>query len=183
MSNKAVVEQTKAWLKDIIIGLNFCPFAKKEFVNNTIEYQTSSCGQVKVALQELIAQCQYLVENPKAETTLLIFERGFKQFDSYLQLLDYASQLIDDSGYEGVFQLASFHPYYCFEGEAYDDAANFTNRSPFPMIHIIREKSMEKVLRLYKNPENIPINNVNLARSKGVSYFENSLAKIKLDYE
>ena len=174
----SVVSATKAWLAEIIIGLNFCPFAKKEFVNNTICYVESKQNQVKPALHELIEQCRYLQAHPELETTLIIYGAGFGHFERYLDLVDYANDLIADSGFEGIFQLASMHPEYCFDGEDYDDASNFTNRSPYPLIHIIREASMARVLSVYNEPEKIPENNIALANDKGSNYFQQILTRI-----
>ena len=155
-----------------------CPFAKKEFVNNTICYHVSIQAKLKTALHEFIEQCQYLQANEQLETTLLIYSDGFRSFERYLELVDYANDLLIDSGFEGIFQLASMHPEYCFADEEYDDASNFTNRSPYPMIHIIREASMEKVLNVYKEPEKIPANNIELAHKKGSNFFKDVLKRI-----
>lgn len=173
-----VITATKQWLDEIIIGLNFCPFAKKEFVNNTIHYHLSNESQVKSALHEFVEQCRYLQAHEALETTLLIYGDGFRSFDRYLDLVDYANDLLIESGFEGIFQLASMHPEYCFADDDYDDASNFTNRSPYPLIHIIREASMEKVLKVYKDPEQIPENNINLAEQKGSSFFQAVLKRI-----
>lgn len=173
------ISHTKAWLSDIIIGFNFCPFAKKEFVNESIHYYLCEDKKMDTALKTIIFQCEYLQNNPSVETSLIIFNQGFAMFDDYLDLLDYANQLLADSGYEGVFQIASFHPLYCFDGEPFDDAANFTNRSPYPMIHLLREESLEKVLAIYPEPEKIPDNNIALAREKGADFFKNTLDKIR----
>jgi len=173
-----VISATKQWLEEIIIGLNFCPFAKKEFVNNTICYHESTIEQVKPALHELIEQCRYLQTHDELETTLIIYNNGFRSFERYLDLVDYANELLVESGFEGIFQLASMHPEYCFDGEDYDDASNFTNRSPFPLIHIIREASMARVLSVYNEPEQIPENNIALTHDKGADFFEQVLARI-----
>lgn len=172
------IEATKQWINEIIIGLNFCPFAKKEFVNNTIHYHKSETDQVKSALHEVIKQCRYLQGNDELETTLIIYAEGFRSFERYLDLVDYANDLLIDSGFEGIFQLASMHPEYCFADDDFDAATNFTNRSPYPMLHIIREKSMEKVLSIYKEPELIPEKNMTLANEKGSNYFTSVLQKI-----
>lgn len=169
---------TKAWIEEIIIGLNFCPFAKKEFVNNTICYHVSKQAKVKNALVELVEQCQLLQDDSSIETSLIIYEQGFRDFERYLDLVDFAQELIETSGFEGVFQLATMHPDYCFEGEAYDDPANFTNRSPYPMLHIIREESMAKVLSVYKHPEQIPEDNIALTHEKGANFFKSVLERI-----
>ena len=174
----AEVQATQQWVEEIIIGLNFCPFAKKEFVNNTIHYHRSALDQIKPALHEFIVQCQYLQVHDEIETTLIVFAEGFRHFDRYLDLVDYANDLLIDSGFEGVFQLATMHPEYCFAGDDIDSATNFTNRSPYPMLHIIREKSMEKVLSVYKDPEKIPEINIGVASQKGSQYFRDILTNI-----
>ncbi|MFQ3312792.1 MAG: hypothetical protein ACI8SC_001988 [Colwellia sp.] len=174
----AEIDATKQWIDEIIIGLSFCPFAKKEFVNNTICYYPSAAEQVKPALQILIEQCQYLQEHNDIETTLIIFTDGFRGFERYLDLVDYANDLLIDSGFEGIFQLATMHPEYCFADDDFDDASNFTNRSPYPMLHIIRETSMARVLAVYKNPEEIPEQNIVLANNKGSHYFQQVLTRI-----
>jgi hypothetical protein len=182
MTDKQVFDpdilKTKQWLDEIIIGLNFCPFAKKEFVNNTIHYEVCSEKKTVSALETLVKQCEKLVNEPNIETTLIIFNNGFKGFENYLDLLDDANELLIQQGYEGVFQLASFHPDYYFEGEPFDAASNYTNRSPLPTLHLIREASMEKVLSVYKNPDQIPENNMVLAEEKGANYFKSFLQRV-----
>lgn len=174
-----IIEQTRLWLEQIIVGLNFCPFAKKELVNNTIHYHVSVDTQIKTALLEIIQQCHFLQNNSELETSLIIYDGGFRTFERYLDLLDYANELLVSEGFEGVFQLASFHPEYCFAGENFDDASNFTNRSPYPTLHIIREASMERVLAVYSEPEKIPDINIALAQQKGADFFKAILAKIQ----
>ena len=178
----SIINATKQWIDEIIIGLNFCPFAKKEFVNNTIHYHLSNTSQVKPALHDFIEQCQYLQSHDEIETTLIVYDEGFRGFDRYLDLVDYANELLMESGFEGVFQLASMHPEYCFDGIDYDDASNFTNRSPYPIIHIIREASMARVLSVYKEPEKIPENNIKLAQDKGSDYFKKILNMIHVKH-
>ena len=173
------IAQTKQWLEQIIVGLNFCPFAKKELVNETIHYHLSAKTKLDHALEELIEQCHYLQQHDDIETTLVIYSDGFKSFEKYLDLVSFAEELLIDSGFEGIFQLASFHPDYYFDGEDFDDAANFTNRSPYPTLHLIREQSMARVLSVYKNPEEIPDNNIALAREKGEHFFSQVLKNIK----
>jgi hypothetical protein len=173
-----VVLATKEWLDKIIIGLNICPFAKKEFVNNTIHYHISKTEQVKTALLEFIEQCRYLQSHEELETTLIIYGDGFRGFERYLDLVDYANDLLIDAGFEGIFQIASMHPEYCFDGDDYDEPSNFTNRSPYPIIHIIREASMSRVLSIYNEPEKIPENNIQLAHKKGAAFFQQALTRI-----
>lgn len=181
MNARPEIEQTKQWLEQVIIGLNFCPFAKKEFVNQTIHYYCSDKVQLKSALVEFLSQCHYLNDNPNIETSLLIYDNGFRDFNRFLDLVDDSNELIVEHGFEGIFQIATFHPEYCFADADYDDAGNYTNRSPYPTLHLIREQSMERVLSVYKNPEAIPENNIALAEKKGPEYFQSLLSKIKSD--
>lgn len=176
--NHPAISKTQQWLEKIVIGLNFCPFAKKEFVNDTIRYQVSNKGMLEAALTEVAQELENLAKHPETETTLLIFSTGFRQFEKYLDLVDFANELLIDLGYEGEFQIASFHPDYVFEGENDDSPANYTNRSPYPTLHFIREQSMEKVLAVYQEPEMIPENNVNLAHEKGAKFFKSFLASL-----
>ncbi|WP_448565397.1 DUF1415 domain-containing protein [Thalassotalea ganghwensis] len=178
MPNNVAVIKTQRWIEQVIVGFNFCPFAKKELLNNRIYYHVVDTKKMKLAVNEVIEQCQYLCNNPQIETTLALFPEHYNDFYRYLTLVELCNEALLDDEYEGVFQLASFHPEYCFEGEPFDDPANFTNRSPYPTIHIIREESLEKVLSLYKAPETIPINNINFARSKGTSFFQNILQSL-----
>lgn len=182
MNNQRIeVIQTRKWVEEVIVGLNFCPFAKKELVNDTIDYVVSSQKKLKSALTELFEQCDEMLNNKSIETSLIIYSDGFKSFEQYLSLVDYANELLFDSEFEGVFQFATFHPDYYFDGTQFDDPENYTNRSPYPTIHIIREASMTRVLATYKNPENIPENNIALAKEKGNAFFESLLTKIRSD--
>jgi hypothetical protein len=149
-SAEKVIEQTKSWIIKVIVANNFCPFAAKEMKQNSINYIVVS-------------------EN---ETSFIIFPNAFKNFYDYLDVLEIAEELLVAQGYEGIYQLASFHPQYCFEGVAEDDAANYTNRSIYPMFHLLREASIEKALAHYPNPEKIPETNIDFARKKGLAYMQ-----------
>ena len=99
-------------------------------------------------------ECVRLDEDESIVTSLLIFPNAFKQFDDYLDIVELAEELLEANGYEGVYQLASFHPQYIFGGAPVNDAANYTNRSVYPMLHLLREEQIEKALERYPNPEN-----------------------------
>ncbi|QIZ77285.1 DUF1415 domain-containing protein [Ferrimonas lipolytica] len=173
------VLQTKQWLDEIVIRLNFCPFAKKEFVNNTIAYTASDATKLNQALTDLQDECDRLAATPAIETSLLIFTHGFAQFERFLELVEDASDHLLELGYEGTFQLANFHPDYFFDDEPAQSPGHYTNRSPYPTLHIIREQSMEKVLNHYPNPEQIPLNNIDVTEAKGSEFFEQALKRIK----
>ena len=159
----------------MVVGLNFCPFAAKEVAGETIRYQTNEAQDLQSALELLAAECEGLDQDSEIETTLLIFTDGFADFHPFLDLLDLANQLIDDRGYEGIYQLASFHPDYCFADVKSDDPSNYTNRSPFPTLHIIREESLERVLEKTANPEKIPEKNIRLTRELGTEKLQQLL--------
>lgn len=164
--------QTRHWVEQVIVGFNFCPFAKKEVVRNSIRYAVlNHKGKARDtffdALDDVIKECRNLDEHSEIETTLVVFPFLLTSFDEFLDFLGFAEQLLIDSGYEGVYQLANFHPDYRFEGESFDDPSNYTNRSPYPTLHIIREATMEKVLANIADPEEIPERNIRVARELG----------------
>ena len=127
-------------------------------------------------LEQIIAQCAALDNAANRETSLLIFPRALSDFEDYLDMLEIATALLEKQGYEGVYQLASFHPKYCFAEAAPDDASNYTNRSPYPMLHILREASVEAALENFPNPENIPDRNIQLTKGLGLTVMKKLLA-------
>lgn len=169
----------KEWVDKVVIGHNFCPFAKKELEGNRIRYVLSETNNAEVALESLIKECEYLDEHDQTETTLLIFSGFLADFEDFLDFVEMANQLIEMQDYEGVYQLASFHPDYCFADAEQADAANYTNRSPYPMLHLLRESSLERAIEHYPGAEKIPENNIQLATEKGAKYFQDILNNIK----
>lgn len=171
-TDEQVLESIRTWLAQVIIGLNFCPFAKREFERNTIRYQISHTLEIKHALSMLLDELALLETSQEIQTTLLIFDSGFSQFDDYLHLVELSNALLEQGGWAGIYQLASFHPAYCFAGEAPEDLSNFTNRAPYPVLHILRESSIDWALRTYPDPESIPLNNMAKARRLGADYWQ-----------
>lgn len=167
-SHHIIQAQTQKWIQSVVIANNFCPFAGQVFIKNSIRYIVLSDTTTKGVMQTLLAECSYLDEHAAIETTLIIFEHNYTQFNTYLNLVSKAERLLNKANYEGVYQLASFHPDYCFAGEDDSDAANYTNRSPYPMLHLLREESITQALAHFAHPERIPENNINTARKIGV---------------
>ncbi len=163
------IQDTKKWVNNIVIGLNFCPFASQAVLQNKVRYQVEPSGDMEKILAKLFNEMLYLDTHEAIETTLLILSNGVEDWVEYLVLLDMGNELLIDQGYEGVYQLASFHPDYLFDGSKPDDPANYTNRSPYPLLHLIREQSLEAAIASYPNPEEIPENNIKLARKLGVA--------------
>lgn len=174
-----IIEETRCWLTSTIIGLNFCPFAKREFTQNTIRYAVSKGKDLESNLHILAEEFQYLDKHSDTETTLLIFSHSVIDFDDFLELIDYANQLLDDLGYDTVYQIAHFHPDYCFDGVELDDASNYTNRSPYPTLHLIREQSMQRAIDSHPDTTQIPNTNIKLARELGVEHLQSLLNDCK----
>lgn len=168
--------ETKKWLQNVVIAHNICPFAERVFKNDGIHFEVETSTDIETCLENLIAECERLDENETIETTLLIYAKAFADFEEYLDFLEVAQALLEAQDYEGVYQLASFHPNYCFDGSLENDAANYTNRSPYPMLHLLRESSLEHALANYPNPETIPENNIELTRKLGVEKMKATLA-------
>src|SRR5690554_333435 len=131
------------------------------------------------ALHRLVAECERLDDHPEVETTLLVLTPGLEAFDDYLDFLGLAEALLEAQGYEGTYQLASFHPDYCFEGAEEEDSANYTNRSPWPMLHLLREAGLERALEHYPDPEAIPERNVAAMRALGEPALAAALARLR----
>ncbi|MCJ8273781.1 MAG: DUF1415 domain-containing protein [Psychrosphaera sp.] len=181
-TQQAIIAATKKWLETVIVKYNFCPFARKELENDTIRYSVSELTSFDDLVELALTQCRFLDDHPQTATTLMILPNGFDNFDRYLDLVDLiqsqviASTFTEESpegnnaegkSYEGIYQLASFHPDYCFADAGKDDAANYTNRAPFAMVHFLREDDLTEALADYPDPQSIPDRNIMLTRRKG----------------
>ena len=151
-SKDQIIRQTKNWLERVV---------------ESIYYLVEESTDLEECLKSLFNEFMRLDENVHIETSLLIFSNNFESFDDFLNLVDMCNSFLELQGYEGIYQLATFHPQYCFADNSVNDPANFTNRSPYPTIHIIREASIEKALEHYHDPESIPKRNIIVAREKG----------------
>ena len=171
-ADEKIIEQTNNWIKSVVIDCNFCPFAAKAMFNKSIRYVIKSNVSMSESLLSLKTELEELETKTDIETSFIIFENNFTDFDDYLDLVEQVEELLFNESYEGIYQIASFHPNYCFEGSDNDDAANYTNRSIYPMLHILREDSLTKALSLFPNPELIPQHNIDFARQKGIQYMQ-----------
>ncbi len=179
MNSERVKHQVQSWLTSFIIKYNICPFAKKEHEKDSIYYSIINSKNTALCLESVFLECQRLDTEKKIETTLIIYPDHFIQFDDYLDFLSMAESLLIEQGYEGIYKLASFHPDYCFDGESPSDPANYTNRSPYPILHLIRESSLEKALKTYPHPELIPQRNIELTRKMGLKKIQAIYYNIK----
>jgi hypothetical protein len=169
MDEKTVIDRTRRWVSTIVIGLNLCPFARRVFMADTIRYAVTDATDETTLLGNLTRELRALAGAPIAtvETTLLIHPLVFLCFLDYNDFLDVAEKRIDDLGLEGVIQIASFHPDFQFAGADADAVENYTNRSPYPMLHLLREDSISTVAGDPDELLAIPTRNIETLRSLG----------------
>jgi uncharacterized protein len=168
-TSQKIIEQTKKWIADVVVACHFCPFAAQVIKEKKVHYQIATDTAMASCLGAVLRELTRLDGDNTIETTFLIFPVAFAKFDDFLGLVALAEQRLKQKRYNGVYQLASFHPLYLFADAPDHDAANYTNRSLYPMLHLLRETSIDKALAQYKNPENIPATNIALARGKGLA--------------
>ena len=175
LGSDAVIAHTQKWLSRVVIGHGLCPFAKAEFDAGRIDYAVITAQGLESLIEPVLTACDALNTDKTIATSLLIYPVAFLDFGDYLDALDLAERLLTDQGYDGIYQLASFHPRYVFDGAAAEDASHYTNRSPYPMFHILREASVAAALEAYPNPEAIPARNIELTRRLGVNVMRDLL--------
>lgn len=165
----AVRSLTQDWVETIVVGLNLCPFAAPVVKDDSLHYAVSEACTADELVVDFLREVERLQQAPEAEiaTTLLITPYLLQDFYDYLDQLAGFEGLLSEAGLDGVLQLASFHPAYLFGGVAADDISHWTNRSPFPTFHLIREAQMSRALAHYKHPEEIPQRNIALLRRLG----------------
>lgn len=168
LSSEAVVEATERWLRDFVVVLDLCPFARFPLEAGRIAFTVSVARDTERLTEDLLEAIYSLEQKPDIETTLLIHPYVLAEFDGYLNYLDTAEAIMAHLGYEGIFQLASFHPDYRFDGEPSDAPANFTNRSPYPMLHLLREASLTQAIDAYPDIDEVPQRNIHKMRELGL---------------
>jgi len=169
MNETEVIATTQHWLERAVIGLNLCPFAKAAYVKQRVRFTVSRADTAEALLDDLIQALQDLhaADPADCETTLLIHPDALTDFLDYNDFLDAADAAIDALGLEGLIQVASFHPQYQFAGTAVDDIENHTNRAPYPLLHLLREDSIEKAVESYPDVDDIPRRNIETLRRLG----------------
>lgn len=172
MDAATIITQTQKWIANVVVGCNFCPFAAREVKNNSIFYHVATASDKEACLKTLATALEKLDSDSAIATSFVIIPNGFANFYDYLNLVELAEKLMDKLGYEGIYQVASFHPQYLFAGSSTTDAANYTNRSPYPMLHLLREEQMEQALENFTEPERIPERNIVFAQQKGLAYMK-----------
>lgn len=175
----AEIAELKLWVSGLIVKYNICPFARAEVERDRVRYVQPAEVSTEAVLQLLVDECRWLDQHADTATTLIVLAPGFDDFYDYLDLLDLANELLALEGYEGVYQLASFHPDYCFADSPASDPANYTNRAPYPVLHVLREADVARVMNDAEDADDIVARNIEFARRKGSLFFEQLLHGLK----
>ena len=167
MNTTEIIDQVKHWLNEVVIGLNLCPFAKYPVLENRVRYTVTDATTEEILLEALALELKLLEKNHTLETSLIILPGMLQDFYDYNQFLDYADALLEQMSLIGTIQIASFHPQYQFADTEPDDVENYTNRAPFPILHLLKESSVEKAVAHHPDCDQIPENNIKLLRKLG----------------
>ncbi len=167
LTDDAIIAATTRWLSEVVIGLNLCPFANAVHIKNQIRMIVLHAKNIDVAADALSDELIFLdqTDASKIETTLLILPTLFDDFEGFNDFLAVADDVLATDGYEGVFQVASFHPHYQFADADHDDVSNFTNRAPFAILHILREDSVTRAVDAYPDIDSIYARNIETMRA------------------
>ena len=164
------IAQTRRWLERAVIGLNLCPFAKAVYTKQQVRFVLSDASTPEALLAQLGEELLLLRDTPaeQVDTTLLIHPQVLGDFLDYNDFLETADALVETLDVDGVLQVASFHPDYQFAGSTPDDVENFTNRAPYPTLHLLREDSVSRAVEAFPDPEAIVERNMQTLRTLGV---------------
>ncbi len=170
MDEAAVIAAMREWIEKAVIGLNLCPFAKAVYVKNQVRFVVSRAPHLDGFLEDLDRELDFLAAADPAEvdTTLLIHPSLLSDFLDFNDFLQLAEAAVDEHGLEGVIQIASFHPAFQFEGTAPDDIGNYTNRAPFPTLHLLREASIERAVAAFPGAGTIYERNIGTLQKLGI---------------
>ena len=170
-SHDQIISATQRWLERAVIGLNLCPFAKAVHVKQQIRYVVSSATKTETLLDDLEHELKFLrdAEANLVDTTLLILPKVLKDFSAFADFLDLAEIVLRTHSLDGVLQIASFHPDYVFAKADAEDVTNYTNRSPYPMLHLLREASVSKATNAFPDAAQIFERNMQTLNSLGVA--------------
>ncbi|WP_339857205.1 DUF1415 domain-containing protein [Pseudohongiella acticola] len=168
-TNADIEAQMRAWISSFVVGMNLCPFARQPVEGGRVKIVVSEARDNEALLEALQSQLEWLDAQPPAstETTLIVIPHMLGDFLDFNDFLDLADALLEEFGWVGQFQFATFHPNYQFAGTLPGDAENFTNRAPWPTLQLLREDSLEAVLANYPDPEQIPERNIDAMEELG----------------
>ncbi|MER2176559.1 MAG: DUF1415 domain-containing protein [Stenotrophomonas maltophilia] len=164
------IAETRKWLEQIVIGLNLCPFAKAVYVKDQVRFVLSDATTPEALVEELAEELILLRDTPaeQIDTTLIVHPDVLTDFLDYNDFLDNADAAIEALDLQGILQVASFHPQYQFAGVAPDDVSNYTNRAPYPTLHLLREDSVERAVAAFPDPDVIVERNIETLDKLGI---------------
>lgn len=162
MTNETIIAATQHWLEAAVIGLNLCPFAKAVHVKKQIRYVVSEATTPEQLVEELLSELRLLQDTDaeKIDTTLLIHPYVLQDFLDYNDFLDTVDVVCAEPEFNDEFQIATLHPHYQFAGTKFDDIENYSNRSPYPMLHLLRETSVDKAVEAFPDADLISERNI-----------------------
>lgn len=178
MEQQEIIEKTKHWVQERVIGWNLCPFAKPAFDAGRVRITVSQATDHEALLRDFLEEVQLLVDTPleETETTLLVHPFVFEDFLIFNDFLGLLEEILYEGELEEDFQVASFHPEYQFSGTEKDAPGNYTNRSPFPITHILRQASVTRAVASYPEVEQIPERNIQLMEEMGIEKLKEGLS-------
>lgn len=174
-----ILAQCQYWVEHVIIKWSICPFAKAVWQTNDIGYHIVDTSELEDQVLAVLGQVQQMKESPSPDTNLLIFPNGCDDFTDYLTLLDVCNEILEQQNELSFVQLASFHHKYLFADENELSASHFTNRAPWPILHLIRQSSIAKALENFPDPESIPSRNIELMQQIGTEKLAQQLKSIQ----
>ena len=178
ISDEQVVSDIRRWIERAVIGLNLCPFAKSVYIKNQVRIVVSRARHLDAFLDDLDRELQYLQDTPseQVDTTLLVHPTLFPDFLDFNDLLDVVDDVIEEHGLEGEIQVAPFHPRFQFEGTEPQDPDNLTNQAPYPILHLLREASVERATQSGDSAETIVERNIETVRRLGTEGWKRLLS-------
>lgn len=175
MRDEEVIQAVRRWVETVVIGMNLCPFAHREYRANRLRFVVTAATSEQALLEALASELELLGREPGIETTLVIHPDVLQDFLDYNQFLDRADDLLVALDLEGEFQVASFHPQYQFAGTRPDDAENYRCRSPYPILHLLREATLEQAIASTADVDQIPSRNIETMNTQGAAVLQATL--------
>ena len=163
-----IAASVRKWVSAFVVDLDLCPFAGRELKKHRVRFATTGASTEDALLSALRSELDLLERDSAVETTLLIHPHVLQDFYDYNQFLDLADNLLRQMDLEGVYQIASFHPDYQFSGTQPEDAENYTNRSPYPLLHLLREDSIDRAIQDYPDIDQVPVRNTERMSALGI---------------
>lgn len=175
VTDAKIIAATRQWLERVVIGLDLCPFASRPLLDKRVNFTVTEASDEDALLVAIQAEFERLVDNEDIETSLIIHPHVLDDFYDYNDFLERADQLLEALALEGVFQIASFHPNYQFAGTQPEAAENYSNRSPYPMLHILRERSVSFAVDGFPGIEDVPFRNIERLNQLGAQHLQGLL--------